>query len=56
MYADWRSATAWPGRAGQISPSNTSGGRVRVFVVDRYLIERLLEFLEYGEAWPPVGA
>jgi len=25
-------------------------------VVDRYLIERLLEQLEYGEAWPPVGA
>ena len=26
------------------------GGRVRVFVVDRLLIERLLEQLEYGEA------
>jgi len=26
------------------------GGRVRVFVVDRFLIERLLEQLEYGEA------
>ena len=26
------------------------GGRVRVFVVDRVLIERLLEQLEYGEA------
>ena len=25
------------------------GGRVRVFVVDRFLIERLLESLEYGE-------
>ena len=25
------------------------GGRVRVFVVDRHLIERLLEVLEYGE-------
>jgi hypothetical protein len=25
------------------------GGRVRVFVVDRYLIERLLEILENGE-------
>jgi hypothetical protein len=25
------------------------GGRVRVFVVDRYLIERLLEVLENGE-------
>jgi hypothetical protein len=26
------------------------GGRVKVFVVDRFLIERLLEQLEYGEA------
>jgi hypothetical protein len=26
------------------------GGRVRVFVVDRFLIERLLEWMEYGEA------
>ncbi len=26
------------------------GGRVRVFVVDRFLIERLLEQLEYGVA------
>jgi len=26
------------------------GGRVRVFVVDRFLIESLLEQLEYGEA------
>jgi len=26
------------------------GGRVRVFVVDKFLIERLLEQLEYGEA------
>jgi hypothetical protein len=26
------------------------GGQVRVFVVDRSLIERLLEQLEYGEA------
>ena len=26
------------------------GGRVRVFVVDRFPIERLLEQLEYGEA------
>ena len=25
------------------------GGRVRVFVVDRHLIERLLEVLEHGE-------
>jgi hypothetical protein len=25
------------------------GGRVRVFVVDKFLIERLLESLEYGE-------
>ena len=26
------------------------GGRVKVFVVDRFLIERVLEQLEYGEA------
>jgi hypothetical protein len=26
------------------------GGQVRVFVVDRFLIERLLEQLEYGDS------
>jgi hypothetical protein len=26
------------------------GGQVKVFVVDRFLIERLLEQVEYGEA------
>ena len=26
------------------------GGRVKVFVVDRFLIERVLEQLEYGES------
>ena len=30
------------------------GGRVKVFEVDRFLIERLLEQLEDREAWPTV--